>query len=225
MNIDLETAKYEGIYEVPEAACYLRTSLRFTTPLDVTSTKLIYWIRRGLTLRDLVEVPGRELLITFEDLISMRVVAALRAAGVSFAKIYRAERWLRDVTKHPRPFATELLWTERSDVFAEFHTKLIAASRGGQYAMEILRSYLIPVHGLTFDECGIANSWEPHKDILLHPLVQFGAPCIKGTRIPTRAVWRMLKGGDSVELVAQSYRLTKDEIEEAKKWEDALAAK
>mgnify|MGYP001094329519 CR=1 FL=1 len=90
MTIDLETTKYEGIYEVPEAACYLRTSMRLATPLNVTSTKLIYWIRRGLTLPDLIEIPGRELLITFEDLISMRVIAALRAAGVSFKKIYRA---------------------------------------------------------------------------------------------------------------------------------------
>ena len=220
-----EATKYEGIYEVPEAARYLGTAMRLRTPLNVTSTKLIYWIRRGLTTPDLVEIPGRQLLMTFEDLISMRVIAALRAAGVSFKKIYRAERWLRDTTGHPRPFATELVWTERSDVFAEFQRKLIAASRSGQYAMEILRTYLIPVHGLAFDERRVAKSWEPHKDILLDPLIQFGAPCIKGTRIPTRAVWGVLRGGDSIELVTRSYGLAVDEIKEAVEWEDALTAK
>lgn len=216
------TAKYEGIYEVPEAARYLRGSMRLTTPLNVTSTKLIYWIRRGLTLPDLIEIPGRDLLITFEDLISMRVIAALRAAGVSFNKIYRAEQWLRQATGHPRPFATELLWTERSDIFAEFHERLIAASRSGQYAMEILREYLIPVHGLIFDERGIASCWEPYRGVLLHPLVQFGASCVKGTRIPTRAIWGMVKASDSIELVARSYGLEEHEVREALEWEDAL---
>jgi uncharacterized protein (DUF433 family)/DNA-binding transcriptional MerR regulator len=224
MNVNSETTKYEGVYEVPEAAGYLRASMRLTTPLNVTSTKLIYWIRRGLTLPGLTVVPGREVLIAFEDLISMRVIAALRAAGVSFKKIYQAERWLRQTTGHPRPFATELLWTERSDIFVEFRRKLIAASRSGQYAMEILRDYLIPVHGLTFDEHGLAKSWEPYEDILLNPLIQFGAPCIKDTRIPTRVVWGMVKGGDSVEMVATSYKIREDEVKRAISWEEAFVA-
>ena len=214
---------FEGIYEVPEAARYLQASLRLTTPYVLSSRKLIFWIRRGLTFPELVGIPGRELLITFEDLISMRIIVALRAAGVSFRKIYRAEKWLRQVTGHPRPFATELLWTERSDVFTEFHTRLIAASRSGQYAMEILRNYLIPVHGLIFDERGIAQSWEPRDYILVHPQIQFGASCIKGTSVPTKAIWGMVKGGDSIDLVARAYRLEEDEINAAIQWEDTLA--
>lgn len=214
---------FEGIYEVPEAAHYLRASLRLATPYIVSSRKLIFWIRKGLTYPELVEIPGRELLITFQDLISMRIIAALRAADVSFQKIYRAERWLRQVTGHSRPFATELLWTERSDVFTEFQTRLIAASRSGQYAMEILRGYLIPVHGLLFDDWGIAQSWEPHDYILMHPQIQFGASCIKGTSVPTKAIWGMIKGGDSIELVARSYKLEEDEINAAIQWEDTLS--
>jgi len=88
--------------------------------------------------------------------------------------------------------------------------------------MEILRSYLIPVHGLIFSEHGIASSWEPCEGILLHPLVQFGAPCIKGTRVPARTIWGMINGGDSIELVAQSYGLEEKQIEEALEWERAL---
>lgn len=224
MRVELEHKRYEGIYEAPEAATYLRASMK-RTPLNVTSTKLIRWIRLGLVLRDLIEIPGRELLITFEDLISMRVIAALRVAGVSFRKIYKAERWLREVTGYPRPFATELLWTERSDVFTELRNELIAASRSGQYAMDILRDYLIPIHGLTFDERRVAASWEPYTGILLHPLIQFGAPCIKGTRIPTRSLWGMVKAGDSIELVTHSYGLEEDEVRKAVEWEDTLVEK
>lgn len=217
-------SRFEGIYDLSEATRYLRTTLRSTTPLKVTSPKLIYWVRRGLTLPELANIPGRELLITFEDLISMRIIAALRAAGVSFPKIYKAERWLRQITGYPRPFATELLWTEHSDVFTELRSQLIAASRVGQYAMDILREYLIPVHGLTFDDRRVASSWEPYEHILMHPQIQFGAPCITGTRIPTRTIWGMVKGGDSIDLVAQSYRLDEYEIQKALEWEESLAA-
>lgn len=214
---------FEGIYEIPEAARYLKGSLELTMPYIVTSSKLIRWFRQGLASPELVEIPGRQLLITFEDLISMRIIVALRAAGVSFPKIYKAQKWLRQVTGHKRPFATELLWTESSDIFTELQSKLIAASRSGQYAMEVIRNYLIPVHGLTFNERKVAQSWEPFTGILLHPQIQFGASCIKGTRIPTKTLWAMVKGGDPIKLIAQWYELDEHEIQEAIQWEDILA--
>lgn len=223
MTVNLTYSTFEGIYEIPEAARYLKGSLELTMPYTVTSSKVIRWIRQGLASPELVETPGRQMLITFEDLVSMRIIAALRVAGVSFSKIYKAEKWLRRVTGHKRPFATELLWTEHSDVFTELQSRLIAASRSGQYAMEIIRNYLIPVHGLTFNERKVAQSWEPFADILLQPQIQFGASCIKGTRIPTKTLWAMVKGGDPVELVAQWYKLDEHEIREAIQWEDILA--
>ena len=48
----------------------------------------------------------------------MRVIAALRAAGVSWPRIHAAETWLRQHTGCQRPFATEQLWTDQSDVLA-----------------------------------------------------------------------------------------------------------
>ena len=215
---------FAGIYQVPEAARYILASRMAAEVYRVNSRHLIRWIRHGLVLPSLAEVPGRDLLITFEDLVSMRVIAALRAAGVTWRKIYAGERWLRENTGKPRPFATELLWTERSDVFAEFQEKLIAASRYGQLAMDLLRTYLIPVHGLTFGADQVARAWEPQQGILLDPLIQFGAPCIKDTRIPTRAVWGMVGAGDSVEFVRRSYAVTEEDVRAAVSWEDALAA-
>lgn len=154
----------------------------------------------------------------------MRVVSALRAAGVSWPKIRRAETWLRDETRNSRPFATEQLWTERSEVFAEFRNRLVAASRHGQLAMNMVEEYLIPVHGLRFNESHVAASWEPRDGVLLDPRIQFGAPVVKGTRVPTRAIWGMTEGGDSIEFVANAYRITADEVKQAVAWEDAVAA-
>ena len=214
--------RFEGIYEVSEASRIIATTLRTDTPLNISSRKVIYWIRRGLTDSGLVKIPGRELLLTFEDVISMRVIAALRAAGVKFSRIYEAEKWLRKVTGHPKPFATEMLWTEKSDVFVDMKRQLIAASRGGQYAFQILEDYLIPVHGIIFNAQHIAQTWEPRVNILLDPLIQFGASCIKGTRIPTRTLWGMVMGGDTIEYVTQSYHLAVEQVQYAIDWEDAL---
>ena len=213
---------FTGLYEMTEAALYLRASRGADTVYRVNSTKLIRWIRKGLSDRQLVHVGGRDLLINFEDLISLRIIAALRSSGVSFKVIYDAERWLRDVYGYTQPFATEALWTEGSQVFIRMCDQLISASRRGQMAFELLRDWLIPVHGLAFDNDGTALDWEPHKGVLLSPDVQLGAPCVKGTSIPTSAVWGMVEGGDSVEYVMRSYHLERQEVESAIEWENRL---
>lgn len=215
----------EGIYEIRDAARYISATITVPKPYIVTNRHLIRWIRRGLALPALSDVPGRQLLIAFEDLISMRVISLLRAVGISFSKIYRAERWLRRETGARRPFATKVVWTEASDIFFKREADLIAASLSGQYAIpELFRDYLWPVAGLDFDERRIAVAWTPHEDVLLNPSIQFGEPCITGTRIPTKAVWRMVEGGDPIEFVAKSYDIHAKKVKNALHWEESLAA-
>ena len=212
--------EFEGIYDVPEAARYLKASPNGNVVYSVSSAKLIRWIRRGVASPELIDVPGRELLIAFEDLISVRVVAALRACGVRWSEIDRTEEWLRNETGHDRPFATEYLWTGQGDIFVDWKRRLVSASGNGQLALGMLQEYLIPVHGLMFsDETHVAASWEPMTGVTLEPQIQFGSPCIKGTRIPTRAVAGMIAAGDSFDLVSRSYGLSTDEVNAACEWE------
>jgi hypothetical protein len=131
-------ADFNGLYVAPEAAIYLTATLKYDVnraiseninvarPLyPINSRNLIRWIRVGLLSPELKHVKGTELLVGFENLISMRVISILRALGVSWARIHRAEKWLRDKTGYPRPFAIERVWTETEDVFAEFHDTTI----------------------------------------------------------------------------------------------------
>ena len=216
--------KFSGIYQVPEISRFLLAARMAHELYPIASRRLIRWIRRGLVDPGLAGVPGREILVTFEDLVSLRIIAALRAAGVSFPRIYAAEEYLRRATESPRPFATEVLWTDRSEVFASLKSHLVSASRAGQLAMEIMQAYLIPVHGLSFGEKGRAISWEPVDRVELAPSIQFGAPCVKGTRIPTRAIWNSRLGGDSIAHLADSYGLAEDDLTAAVQWEERLAA-
>ncbi len=213
----------DGIYDPPTAARILLAGRMAHEIYPVSSRTVIRWIRSRLATPDLAEAPGRDLLLSFEDLVSLRVVAALRAAGVSWNAIWHAERWLRETTGYQRPFAREEMWTSASEVFVKFREMIIAASRHGQIAMEVFQDHLMPVSGLAFRD-QVAAQWRPAAGIVIDPRVQFGEPCIEGTRIPVRAVLRLIKGGDPPELVRDAYRLTDDAMNAALAWGDLAAA-
>ena len=227
----IESSEFKGIYIAPEAAIYLNATLKRDVPRlqkiqTIRSRNLIHWIRVGLTSPELSNIPGNDLLIGFEDLISMRVIAILRASGISWAKIHKAERWLREQTGYIRPFAIERVWTETTDVFADFHEGFVAASRGGQLAFtQILGEYLTSVQDMLFvphNDVRVADSWIPHEDIVINPRIQFGEPCIKGTRIRARIMSELLSGGDTISYVMRSFNLTEQQITHAMEWEERL---
>lgn len=228
-----DLSKFKGIYIAPEAAIYLTATLKSDVHIErpaypVNSRNLIRWIRVGLMSPELREIPGRELLIGFEDLISMRVIAILRSLGVSWKRIHKAEDWLREQSGYPRPFAIERVWTETKDVFAEFHEGFIAASRGGQLAFtEMIAQYLKSVQDMIFvphNGVSVADSWIPHADVMMNPRIQFGEPCVKGTRMRTRVLWQMRNGGDSTSYLIRAFGLTETQVEHALEWEHRLRA-
>ncbi len=216
---------FDGIYEAPEAARYLKVAAHGEIIYPVRSATIIRWIRHGLASPDLADVPGDELLLTFADLVSVRVIAALRGTGVQWKEIRATERWLRKELGIQRPFASEALWTRGGQVLGDWTSRLLAASMHGQAAFEMLRQYLIPVHGLDFDEAsGMASSWEAAPSIMLAPEIQFGAPCIKGTRIPARTIAGMIDAGDSREWVMREFGISEEEADAACEWEHRLQA-
>ena len=223
---DIRTSPdFEGIYDVPEAARYLKASIHGDVVYPITSAKLIRWIRRGLIAPELSSDSGRDLLIAFEDLVSLRIIAALRSVQVRWTEIRLTEKWLRERTGARRPFATEYLWAGQGQIFVDWTQRLISGSRSGQLALGMLREYLIPIHGLMFgEETHVAMSWEPLDGVLLEPQIQFGTPCIKGTRIPTRTIAGMVEAGDSVDWVAKVFDLTLDDVKVACDWETRLGA-
>lgn len=231
MVILKDISDFQGTYIAPEAALYLAATLKRDVHIErpaypIHSRNLIRWIRVGLMSPELRNIPGRELLLGFEDLISMRVIAILRSLGVSWKRIHKAENWLRERTGYPRPFAIERVWTETTDVFAEFHEGFIAASRGGQLAFtDIIGQYLQSVQDMIFVQHNgvrVADSWTPHEDVMMNPRIQFGEPCIKGTRIRTRILWQLLHGGDSISYLMRAFELTQGQIDHALGWEHRL---
>lgn len=211
---------FVGIYDIPEAARYLNAAGTPKHPAAFGASKLIRWIRSGLIAPAQAETPGNELLINFHELISVRVIAALRQARVSVKEIKAAEHWLQERLEVEYPFATQNILTGRGQLFVEWQKVLVSGSRHGQMALEFLRGYLIPARDLAFDEhSGLVSLWEPSEHVALDPLVQFGAPCIKGTRTPTRSIAGMVLAGEPEASVARDLELTIDEVRAAMAWE------
>jgi uncharacterized protein (DUF433 family) len=213
-----------GLYKVPEAARYLYVTSRLPSEYSKpTPHHLMLWMRQGLASMHLTSISGHNATIDFEDLISMRVIYLLHGMGVSIKKIREAKDYLSKLTGHSHPFATEKLWTETIDIFTEIGPLLITASKYGQLPfMELVKRDLVNIHDMTFSR-GVADSWVPQTGIILKPNIQFGAPCIINTGIPTHSIWRMYLGGDQIEFLSRSYQIELEQIKQAVDWEDSLA--
>ena len=216
---------FAGIYTASDAALYLEITMPETSALSVDAAKIRRWIRKGVADPAWRGAPVGNVLIDFEDLVSMRVIAALRSVDVSWPAIRKAEAWLREQTGARKPFATASLWHDAGDVYSEWSQQLIAASRHGQVAFDLLRDYIIPVHGLEFDdETKHAKWWEPKREIRLNPKIQFGSPCIAGTRVPTSVVYDSAMAGDPKESMVDDYGVTMEQVEAALDWEYRIRA-
>lgn len=213
-----------GFYEIPEAARYLRAyfAAQFAeedTLAHVTSRKLGRWVREGLADPQRVGVDDRKPWITFQELVSLQIVAALRGKMLSMQKIRRAQEDLCEFTGHTVPFATEDVWTDKNNIFSERNGVMAVADKAGQLAFDYVHEYLIRVHRLTFDEKGVAATWEPIIGVLIDPRIQFGAPCIKGTRIQTWALSDLARHGEPEEFIKKDYGVTTADIKSALEWE------
>lgn len=218
-----ESAIFAGVYGIPEAATYLSNTPPFTDGLRINPSKLRYWIRASVPYVAPSGFPTRQRLITFLDLISMRMIAIMRSRDVKLREIKKHEAWLRKEFGIKWPFVSREMWTFGGHVFVQFEERLWASSKSGQEAMEFLKDWLSKVEvDMRFDEYNIASSWYPYKDIYLDPKIQFGTPCINETRIPTRTIWRKIKSGDSPEILANLYDLSMTQIEHAIQWERRL---
>lgn len=204
-----------GIYGVAEAARYVKAAPHAERLYPITQRTLRGWIRQRCVVDGQDEFP-----VNFDDLIAMRLIAALRSAGVSQRGISECELLMQEETRLEHPMAAETLWGGEGPSFAELRRCLVDAGSRGQATLDLVQKHLIPAQDLVFDESsGQVISWEPQPGIVLDPLVQFGAPCVKGTRIPTAALAGMVLAGDSPESTARDYQIPTDDVEAACDWE------
>jgi uncharacterized protein (DUF433 family) len=217
------TSLFLGVYGIPEASKYLSHTPPFTNGNSISVEKLRYWIRTSVPTINPPELPIHQHLISFNDLISMRMVAIMRSRNVKLEDIRKAERYIRKEFKIQYPFINRDVWTYGSDVFIQLENYLLSASQFGQQAMSFLKEWIQKVElDMIFDQNDYVESWSPYLDITFDPKVQIGMPCISGTRIPSRSIWRKLNVGDSPEILMDLYDINSAQIEHVIQWEKRL---
>ncbi|MFC1946576.1 DUF433 domain-containing protein [Chloroflexota bacterium] len=211
-----------GAYSIPEASLYVSATMPDNAKFPLNTRHLHHWVKDGLAGGYLTGTKNRKLFINFRDLISLRVIAAMRSQGIKHKEILIAEKELKKLFEWEYPFAMSDFWVAKPDIYMKIQGVFISVSRHLQYALDMVTEYIVPVHGLTFDLYGVSATWTPHTDILLNPEIQYGAPCISGTRVPTETIWSFYDAGDTVETISFAYGLQHGQINNAIDWEELL---
>lgn len=173
------------------------------------------------------EGKGRDRHFGFLTLVELYLVAQLRQRGVSMAAIRAAREELSHRYKTDHPFALggllssgKLLLHELGDgVLLELGTK-------GQTAFErILQPFC---DRLEFDKATtLARRFFPMgRDcpVVVDPRHAFGRPAIEGTNVTTEAIMSLVRGGETVEDIADSLDITPEAVKAAKAFELSKAA-
>lgn len=224
MNTRLEEKPTSlGTYSIPSAALYVMATLNTGHVMRLTTRHLHHWTRAGLAGGYLTGIRNRNLFINFKDLISLRAIAVMRANGMNHTDILTAERVLKQRYHYDYPFATIQFWTAPPrDIFVKEDGVLLSASRHLQSAMDFFEQYLQPSHNIMFDMFGVAASWKPRANVLFDPSIQYGEPCVEGTRIPTQVLYSFYKAGDTISSLAHFYDIQQSRIEDAIDWEKRI---
>lgn len=216
---------FEGVYEPGEVARYIAATLP-SRHRPLTSGRVYRWIRSAILAPEHQTTSGWLLTLDFEDLVTCQVVTLLREAGFSLQRIRRAERFFEDFLHISKPFAVAKFWHSFPDILTQVDGHWLSGTRGGQLAFHFLAEYTKPILSqLEFhDDTGRPFVWKPSEGVSLKPQIQFGQPCIDGTRIPTSAIWGFYNAGDSAQFIADSYGIKVAEVERAVRWERKLHA-
>jgi uncharacterized protein (DUF433 family) len=208
----------EGLYGLTELSRYV--AYRHSKRADVPRTAR--WLSGALNPVD--HRRGRPD-YSFHDLISLFVIRELVAAGVKLSAIRKAEGHLRERLRLPRPFASVRLKTDGVNVLyrasPEIRNQLTAADLAGQEVLVptiewALRDVVYEQH--------VAVRWRPEPHVQLDPEVQFGEPCVTGTRIPTTQIAALIDSDETTAKVARQYGLSVEAVEDAVRFEHELAA-
>ena len=155
---------FGGAYSTGEAALYIKATMPDSLAFPKLSARHIArWAREGLGGKDFLYPtrPNRPILFNFPALISFRMVAAMRAGGISSKDIRLAHSRLQEDTGWRHPFAMAPVWERTPDLFSEI--------RGIPAAATHFNPFGEGCHGLTFDADGQATTWSPAPEVLIGP--------------------------------------------------------
>jgi len=170
---------------------------------------------------------SRDRHFNFYTLIELFTLAHLRGLGVPLRVLRQARAELADREKTAHPFALEGILTDRKRLLYDLGKDVwLELGEGGQTSFEqVLAPFCLR---LDFDaKTHMAKRYHPvgkDKPIVVDPSRAFGRPTISGTNIATESVASLIRGGETVDDVANDFGLAPDLISAAWSFENRMAA-
>ena len=208
-------------YNATEAARLVSWANKQSGGEGISKERLENWIDAGVALLSWDDVWEGEKFIDFPTLISLWLICRLHSHGVPLESITDAVPQLRQGLGVKWPFASKAMWNLPETLTLFDRTEAIDIVVKGLLIWRLSQGWVPP--GLEFDEDGTVSAWLPVPDVVIDPSVVSGSPCVIGTRTPTWIFPGMLENGDSVEELADGYRLAKERVLNAVEWERQLA--
>lgn len=217
--------QYAGIYLPSEVASYLLVTMPVKRHRP-TSQRILGWMHHGLVARERSTQSGRDGVLDFGGLVTCQALTLLSEAGFGLSDMLEEQRLFADQLGMARPFAHRTFWHAERESRGPSHSRLLSADEAGQTARKLLTRWsALRRRRLDFaDDTGNADAWRPIERISLRPAVQFGQPCIEGTRIPTSSIWSYIRAGDSPRFIADAYGVDAGDVDQAVRWEERRRA-
>lgn len=216
--------KSNGLYEVGEAARLVSWADGQPGAGSFTCKQLRGWVDSGDGLLRWADVPGGNERLTFQALISLRLIFGVRRMGVPPAAITEGALRLQQMLEVDWPFASAGVWRREAPAFPCL-SDLVAEWKHGREAMGFLELWLSENAGaLEFNEFGLAYAWRPVKNVLIHEGVVRGKPCVLGSRTPVWVVHSLYEQGESIADIAYDYGFTEEKVKDAVAWGKRVAS-
>ncbi len=194
----------KGVYDIAEVARIVRRH----------PETIARWAR---STEPLHPVNG-DRIMSFLDLISLWVISELIRRGVPQREIRAGGEYVATRVGTGYPFAHQELATVGTGFFGRFGV-WVDVGKGGQGSFPaVIRELLNPIE---FGSDRHASIWRPADGVWLNPKVQAGAPCIEGTRVPTKVIADLDSAGDTIEDIAEDLRLNIGQVRTALEYERA----
>jgi uncharacterized protein (DUF433 family) len=172
-------------------------------------------------------------MLSFTNLVEAHVLYGMRRVHkITMTRVRKAMVELRRDFESQHPLAEVDLYTEGKDIITHYGS-YVNMSAGKQTEMaEVIGIYIKRIER---DETAIARFYpfsgepviagpgitEQPKVVSVDPFVSFGRPVVAGTNVRTEILSERWLGGDTIETLANDYRLDESIVEAALKYESA----
>lgn len=143
------------------------------------------------------------------------VLRSLRDLRLTKRRIREAAAEVRRTFDTPYALATKKIMTDGVDIFIEHAPGDIARAADGQRPIrEVIEDYL---HCINWDlSDGFADRLRQYPDVapvIIDPRFGWGEPVVESSKVPVQAIVDLWLAGEPLDVVADEYEMTREQVE------------